>query len=123
LPGGLEENHSIPPAELLISKLKFSSRTSWVKINSSDLWIGIFGHMAVLATTTMTAMTTVTRTTTTWPVSMLCALLLISVYCHYCIGVFLDSVLKMLFLIACPIHIRLWNDLSIEKLKFTIAKM
>jgi hypothetical protein len=28
LPGGLEENHSIPPAELLISKLKFSSRTS-----------------------------------------------------------------------------------------------
>jgi hypothetical protein len=28
LPGGLEENHSIPPSELLISKLKFSSRTS-----------------------------------------------------------------------------------------------
>jgi len=27
LPGGLEEIHSIPP-ELLISKLKFSSRTS-----------------------------------------------------------------------------------------------
>jgi hypothetical protein len=114
LSGGLEENHSIPPSELLISKLKFSSRTSWVKIKSSDFWIGIFGHMAVLATTTMTTMMTVTRTSTTWPVSMLCALLLISVYCHYCIGVFIDLVVKMLFLIAFAIHIRLWNDLSVE---------
>jgi hypothetical protein len=54
LPGGLEENHSIPPSDLLISKPKFSSRTSWVKIKSSDFCIGIFGHMAVLATTTTT---------------------------------------------------------------------
>jgi len=94
--GGLGENHSIPSSELLISKLKFSSRTSWVKIKSSDIWIGIFGHMAVLATTMMMTMTTTkTTTTTNKQISTLCALLLICVHCCYCIGVFLDSVLKM----------------------------
>ena len=82
-----------------------------MKIKSSDIWIGIFGHMAVLATTTMMMMmriTTTTKTTkTNKQISTLCALLLISVHCHYCIGVFLDSVLKMFFLIAFPIHITL----------------
>ena len=65
LPGGFEENHSIPPSELLIFKLKFSSRTSRVKIKSSDFCIGVFGHMPVLATAAITTMTTVTTTTTT----------------------------------------------------------
>ena len=65
LPGGFEENHSIPPSELLIFKLKFSSRTSRVKIKSSDFCVGIFGHMAVLATMTMMTTTTATATTKT----------------------------------------------------------
>lgn len=112
LPAGLEENHSIPPSELLISKLKFSSRTSWMKIKSSDFCSGIFGHMLVLAT--MTIITMMMATTTTRHISTLCALLLIIVCCHYCIGVFLDSALKIFFPIAFPIHIKLWNDLSIE---------